>query len=781
MKIRHLLALSAAFVAVASASAFKWTPVSMYPSTSSEVTSAYLVENLSFQCYDAEGLEVTDVMPIWVCDEDGKEIEANWGMKDDWNPNQFNYHFNISDFSDNGEYTLVFPEGMLVNAVGGKSDRNEYYYTFEVPELAGAMFEDFEILSLSPDLSQPQAIWTDQVVTINTNHNDAIGLTRLTVSDMTTGEDGVVYSQNYTVGRQLGDKSPISWEVTGSYKFFEDHEYLAEFIFFNGEDDYTDEGATPIVARQKYTFTGRVEGYKYSKEKLWDVVPTPNSLISEPSQAIFTYTFSGPVNVYKVSTPRANAGDPVVYPSSCLSSNSEKSVWTIDLSKDEYVNSIDAQLTLQVFARDLDGNQLKGNAGEEDLSCFENNWDCELGALPIVVVTPKDGENITRLTEVVVKAENGESITWSFNGQALVENSDGDLVGELYMSDIEDASGTEVRFTKWFTDDSPFEPVPIDLSADGAYTITISSGAFNFGEQFDEHKSHSVTSTFSIGNQYLKYASVDPENGSTVKELDQIIMKFSEPVACDDFKVDVCSGSRSVVTTATVRTDYMEPTMIVIDFAKPVTEAGNYYLNIPAGMIISETQSNAAFTLTYTVDPQGGNQPGVDPTEQEVFNYTEADPADGSIVKELSHISLWFPELVSTVDDTAYVYKAGATAGAPLTKASVAWDFADDLLIKVDLATPISEDGEYVVVIPARTICNDDFMMSDGKSGICNPEIRLNYTIGTGSGVSSVSGVSNCDVFDLQGRLVLNNASSADLKSLSKGIYVVGGKKLVVK
>ena len=132
---------------------------------------------------------------------------------------------------------------------------------------------------------------------------------------------------------------------------------------------------------------------------------------------------------------------------------------------------------------------------------------------------------------------------------------------------------------------------------------------------------------------------------------------------------------------------------------------------------------------------------------------------------------------------TAYVYKAGAEGSDPVTTAVVNWSMEDDFLINVDPATPVSEAGEYVVVIPTRTICDLTFFDTEGKSGICNPEIKLAYTVDPqgGSAVDAVSAASEVDVFDVQGRLVLHNASSTFLKTLSKGIYVVGGRKVAVK
>ena len=157
-------------------------------------------------------------------------------------------------------------------------------------------------------------------------------------------------------------------------------------------------------------------------------------------------------------------------------------------------------------------------------------------------------------------------------------------------------------------------------------------------------------------------------------------------------------------------------------------------------------------------------------------------PADGAVVGELSHISLKFPAMVSTKDDKAYVYKADALDSDPVATASVNWDFDDELLINVALMAPVKDAGEYVVVIPARIICDDAFFESDGKKGICNPEIRLTYKVDpVGNGVVSVMEAVDCDVYDVQGRLVLRNASAADLNTLAKGIYVAGGRKLVVR
>ena len=682
MKIRTLLVAAGVAATVANASAFKWEPMGLSPYPSMDVTSLYSLENVGFQVYEVDGLSMTEVMPLWV-DEDGTEIKAvgrkqnPWG----WNPNEFNYSFNMADFKANGEYTLVFPEGMLVNGAGEKSDKVETYYTFDIPDLNPPMFDDFKVLSITPDLSQPQAVWNDQKITINTNHNEAVGMTMLTITDNTTGEI-VVTSSSYSMMRELGTQDPISWEVVNTYKFYEGHDYQANIVFYNGMDEFNEMGEpTRIVDRVSYTFTGRVEGFKYSSVELLSVEPAPMSIvISEPDQAVFTYTFSAPVNVYQAETPLGQFGKNV-YPASCLSSNDDKTVWTLDLSNDEFVKTVDAQLTIYIYARDLDGFQLKGNWGEEYQSCFQDSWQCDLGAFPVVVATPVIGSTIDRLSEVVIKSESGEAMAWSWMGEVNVVNQLGDILGTLVYEEPEgedsNAAMEEIRFTKWI--DQNFNEVPIDLVKEGYYAIQISAGCFLMGEEFESKQSRSLTSTF------------------------------------------IVSGALD------------EP------------------------------------------------EPGVDPAEQEVFNFDKVLPEEGATVTSLSRIQLWYPEMVACNEFDVNVYNAAD--GSLAATATGMYDWDDILLINIDLKQPIAEAGVYEVVIPARVISDDAFFSSDGASGICNPEIKLSYTVAPngGSAVETVAVAAEGDVYDVHGRVVLRNASAADMKALPKGIYIVGGRKLVVK
>lgn len=503
MNLRTLFtAATSVALAFPSYAAFEWSPVVTQPSPTADVTQAYQIERLSFNCNNVEGVAMTDLLPIWV-DEDGKEIAAESGVHDPWgwDASQFEYYFNFSEFSSNGEYILLFPEGMLVDANGEPSAKKEIPYTFDVPELAAAMFDDFKVISISPDLEQPQAIWDQQVITISTNHNDAIGLVMLTVKDVTSGEV-IMVTSNFATGRTTGDASDIVWTMGGVHKFFEGHTYQAEIIFYNGKDSHGSMGEiTPIVDRVIYEFTGRVESYRYSSIELISVSPDPEPesvLISQPNQAVFKYVFSGPVNVYMAETPLGQNGSNV-YPLSCLSSNPEKTEWTLDLSESNFVKNQDSMLTINIYVRDLDGAQLEGNRGEETQSCFQYSWQCELGATPIELVNPAAGETLKTLSSIVVKAVSGRSMSWSWTGTACVRTVDGEIVGTLVYELPENAHSSafkEIKFSSWINANGTEED--IYLTQEGKYEAVFDHGCFVFGEQYDSTISHSLVSAFEL-------------------------------------------------------------------------------------------------------------------------------------------------------------------------------------------------------------------------------------------------------------------------------------------
>ena len=89
-----------------------------------------------------------------------------------------------------------------------------------------------------------------------------------------------------------------------------------------------------------------------------------------------------------------------------------------------------------------------------------------------------------------------------------------------------------------------------------------------------------------------------------------------------------------------------------------------------------------------------------------------------------------------------------------------------------------TEAGTYVLEIPEGAISNDDTKK-------VNPALSYTYTIAEnpGVGVETVETAEALrgDVYTTAGVLVLRNADAEAVKTLERGIYIINGRKFVVK
>ena len=83
-------------------------------------------------------------------------------------------------------------------------------------------------------------------------------------------------------------------------------------------------------------------------------------------------------------------------------------------------------------------------------------------------------------------------------------------------------------------------------------------------------------------------------------------------------------------------------------------------------------------------------------------------------------------------------------------------------------ATPASEPGEYEITVSGAEAQNYDVSYASGK-----------LTITEASGIIGISVDNPMDIYDLQGNKVRYRATS--LEGLSKGVYIINGRKVIVK
>ena len=277
--------------------------------------------------------------------------------------------------------------------------------------------------------------------------------------------------------------------------------------------------------------------------------------------------------------------------------------------------------------------------------------------------------------------------------------------------------------------------------------------------------------------------SISPASGSTVKELQTIIFEFSpadypntmdydsskNPVLYNEAGEAVAEGHMGFADATT----YMS---LYVTFEAPITEAGVYTLDVPAGAMreygwgVANPMQCPAMTLTYTI---GNAEP------QYTINVTPA-PSDNVALESISEFTVTF-EGVQKIDFSteawyAYVQLLDAS-GNPIQDFGAECDKISEVAYKATLMDIPTELGTYRLTIPENAIIVLD---NAGVSGP-NKEATFDYNVTYASVEDIIAEATSFDVYTLNGVCVLRNASAEDVKLLDKGVYIINGRKVALR
>ena len=219
---------------------------------------------------------------------------------------------------------------------------------------------------------------------------------------------------------------------------------------------------------------------------------------------------------------------------------------------------------------------------------------------------------------------------------------------------------------------------PISLYGTSEYTVEAEAGTTVKvdGEAVSSFtpKSGNVTKVQLSKEGYgtLGYMS-DPESGATVKTLSSVSVFFPVGEAmfdiCDNAAAWITvSGNGKTYAVASVMPDetkFNEELMalpVVITLAEPVTEAGTYTINMPAG-VVYETYPDAEFTkyertAESKVNPDLDIKVTVDPAYTYEWSFSPADGSDNDMPEDNVLILLSLPK-AKTLDSEAFTAGSG--------------------------------------------------------------------------------------------------------------------------
>ncbi len=391
--------------------------------------------------------------------------------------------------------------------------------------------------------------------------------------------------------------------------------------------------------------------------------------------------------------------------------------------------------------------------------------------LPEFTFSPENGSTVESLKEIIAYNEAGFNYSWS--GTANVYDESGAVV--TTVAEVVPFYPEE-EADNW--DYIPTQNTLVladEITAPGTYTLNIPEGYFVCGTSYQN--SPEITVTYTIEAPALNYASTSPESGSTVNVLEAVEIVFDETVSINaevENPVTVTDrfGMNTFAEGSTLVPNKMSRGRAVnVMLSTPITENGVYVIKVAAGAITNaEGVSNKEITLMYEVA-----------AELPEFTFS---PENGSTVESLKEIIAY--------NEAGFNYSWSGTAnvydesGAVVTTVAEVvpfypeeeadnWDYIPTQNTLV-LADEITAPGTYTLNIPeGYFVCGTSYQNS--------PEITVTFIVANTTSIGNIfgAGTTSFDVYTVNGVCVMKNADNAQLKKLKPGIYVINGKKVIVR
>lgn len=310
----------------------------------------------------------------------------------------------------------------------------------------------------------------------------------------------------------------------------------------------------------------------------------------------------------------------------------------------------------------------------------------------------------------------------------------------------------------------------------GKYVFTVPEGYLNF--------SNGTTSPEQVYEYDIptRFAyTLSPKEG-TIEPFDHIDITFTGATKVTQNELPADSEPIRLVCWTAEDDIYPEVSIngatVTLSFPEQ-TERCQYAIDIPYG----------AFTV-YTPEETGNNQSINAIYYIPVIPRPAITPAQGEVTSDdLHEITLTLEEGVTFdiwfLTSTPYI-SAVKENGEITTGALAIFKRSEDISsykgkssITLYQNQPYRDlaDGNYVIRLGKST-----FSVKGAVEGWNNCDYEWYYTVNNGSGVEEMLGDSDSlTVYTIDGRCVARNADAAALRSLDKGLYIVNGKKYLIK
>lgn len=680
------------------------------------------------------------------------------------------YEFEVID----GTATI----GVVGSADGTAGEHKEYredgywWYKADNFRLEYLSLPDLAIVSSSlEEGASYDKLAVGSKVTLSTTQDRVIGYVSYEILDETVNE----YVKPFAGMTKLEDGSFSAEIPLMDIILYASHTYKAIFTCYATESDFN-YGRTPI-GTLSVKFNGSTGAFAYSDVKLVSVSPDPNmgEQISADADVEVTMTFDGAVEITSKNAFVVEGGGGTS-PLSSIVPNEDKTVWTLTIP----ASAMEGKefLSLSVAVTDENGNVVEGNTGDGTTSYFLYEYAIS-GAAAEFTTSPADGEEVEALSEISFIHADGIAPSWTAGPIEIMSLADRTIVATI--KDVTDVIPADKE------DDWSYIPVEQKavleeaITVPGVYAIHVPAGYFIIGQ--DQMAQNSAEAYIYITVSAVPAEiTVTPADGSVVESLKEFTFEYADGIDVSwTGTMTLTDEEGTVVAEITgddVFVDYPESlddpaTTASFELPEEITAAGTYVLTIPAGFFIvgSNYDNSPEMVLTYTIGE-------TEPTE--VLGVT---PADGEEVSELYEFSIEMNKAISlnaACDEAISLYNLSTVdlvASIPVDENEELYYTynEDNTLVTFVLDQIVTTPGQYKLVIPAGKF------LLNGRE--LNDAIEFTFTIpGSGDGIDAAAAdAEKVTVVTLNGVVVLKDADRSALKSLKKGLYIVNGRKVVLK
>lgn len=382
------------------------------------------------------------------------------------------------------------------------------------------------------------------------------------------------------------------------------------------------------------------------------------------------------------------------------------------------------------------------------------------------LLTPESGSTLESF-EVVISFPHATSVELSDNAEMTLTNHNSYAVPRL--SCVKDATASIPTFVLTI-------PEGAQKPAVGTYDMMIEEGAFII----DGKPSVGITAEYTIDHEVSADYIIDPD-GNVVPYDWGVSVAF---IFNEDATVTVPAKSAVTITIDGVTvpaSSYeigaeMNMLMIMIWDTKYIKE-GVLRVNIAEGAFKVGKDASPAVEGVWNIVAPKTFVAKITPEENDASNKIDV----------ISTIYINFPE--ATKGEVFNPY------GARMYNSSYSYSHTGEITL-VDNASTMATDDEtsaegvtFAVTFPATTKAGNYYLtVMDGTftlDGVhASPLIEATYVVDpSASGVEEIFADENGNVtvYTIEGRIVLDNAPAAAIRDLHKGLYIINGKKVILK